>query len=73
MPAPQLPSTLATELRDSVAFTAGAGYARRSIAEQLRQRAGHIEVLQEAFPSNPGYRLTATELRRLADQIEVAQ
>lgn len=56
-----------------MAFTAGAGYARRSIAEQLRQRAGHIEVLQEAFPSNPGYRLTATELRRLADQIEVAQ
>jgi hypothetical protein len=67
------PSTFATELCDSVAFSAGAGYARRTIAEQLRQRAGHIEVLQEAFPSNHGYRRTATELRRLADQIEAAQ
>lgn len=60
------------ELRDSVAFSAGIGHERRRIAERLRQRASHIDVLWERF-NQRGYRMTSTELRRMADEIEGMQ
>jgi hypothetical protein len=57
------------ELRDSVAWAAGVGYERRRISERLRQRASHIDILWEGF-NQAGYRMTATELRRIAEELE---
>lgn len=53
------------ELRDSVAFSAGRGYERRSITERLRQRARMLECMDGPTP-----RTVVRELRRLADQID---
>jgi hypothetical protein len=62
---------MVAELRSSVAFTAGAANSRRQIAELLRARASHVQALEQLLPSSPkGYRMVATELRRMADQIQ---
>lgn len=58
-------SALITELRDSVAFTAGQGYQNRCIAERLRNRASLLEQMPGPQP-----RAVVRELRRFADEIE---
>jgi len=61
-----------TAFAESHAYTCGAQNTQRSIAERLRARATHVQQLSEHFPSSRrwGYTMLATELRRLADELE---